>query len=611
MTLEQQKWRIAMKRSDLFLALILSVLLLLSGCNTEIPEESKPPETDAPITEAPDTTPPETEAAPITTFGGVPIAEITEIAYYGNQLKASASKLAQALQLLGAGEINIHEGTPADGGYAIELGCATTDPRLEGLGKYEAIVSADGKTIFGAVNGTKFGHEYAANIISSLLGEADYADAFTKRSILHDITVLEKDENPPLIDNTQDTSSVHFQGTTQYDALQYRCGDNMVFDISLKQNDQDVACTRFKYVVAGDDGKEISGTVDGSTGSIRLTTSLTVPGFVRVTITAIGERSQPLENALIYDGGAGADIRKIEQSMPEPTHYDKFWADQLAKLDEIGIEVLSMTEIPSGNDDFVAYDVSLNCLGPKNGKDMPSTFIMTMPKDAEPGSLDGYLYYYGYAVPHPATPSCTENGITLSVNSHGLVNYGMPDSYYDEYSDEIGSFGFDNGENMDPYKSYFAGMLLRDIQAARYLLTRPEYNGDGITFHVGSMGSMRSINVAAQIGSDNVKLLDIGYPWMADLGAASVGKMPGWAPSAIDGSGASVPGIRYFDPVNAAKRITAPVVMDCRLGDYICPPSGEVVLYKAFASTEKTLTFAQNSDHGYISPYDEIYTVQW
>jgi cephalosporin-C deacetylase-like acetyl esterase len=62
--------------------------------------------------------------------------------------------------------------------------------------------------------------------------------------------------------------------------------------------------------------------------------------------------------------------------------------------------------------------------------------------------------------------------------------------------------------------------------------------------------------------------------------------------------------LRYFDPVNLAKRISK----NCRveitragLGDYCCPPNGVAILYNNIPGPKK-INWVQGSDHGYVPP---------
>ena len=80
-------------------------------------------------------------------------------------------------------------------------------------------------------------------------------------------------------------------------------------------------------------------------------------------------------------------------------------------------------------------------------------------------------------------------------------------------------------------------------------------------------------------------------PWFCDVSGAELNRrvdswfMPQW----VDGLG-------YFDATNHAKRIKGKVNIYAGLGDYVCPPTGEMVLFNAI-QTEKRILFRQGRTH--------------
>ena len=60
--------------------------------------------------------------------------------------------------------------------------------------------------------------------------------------------------------------------------------------------------------------------------------------------------------------------------------------------------------------------------------------------------------------------------------------------------------------------------------------------------------------------------------------------------------------LRYFDPVNFAKRVSPKCRVEIEragLGDYTCPPSGVAVLYNNLKCPKK-INWVQGSTHGYV-----------
>ena len=111
----------------------------------------------------------------------------------------------------------------------------------------------------------------------------------------------------------------------------------------------------------------------------------------------------------------------------------------------------------------------------------------------------------------------------------------------------------------------------------------------------GSMGGMQSIWAAAL--DPAVTEAKPCVPWNCDMGGRDTLKrnINSWY---IKES----PALRYYDPVNLAKRIGP----KCRVeitragfGDYCCPPSGVSVLYNNLKCPKK-INWVQGSTHGYV-----------
>lgn len=385
----------------------------------------------------------------------------------------------------------------------------------------------------------------------------------------------------------------YFRGSTTKNALGYACGEKMVFELELVHGGSAADALRFgvplfKWECFGDDGEHTFGSCSGENGVIRFETSISKPGFVHVIVTACAVDGTPLLGIDKFEGGAGAEIASIEQAVPDPEDFDEFWKKQREKLETIEPELLMKTEVASGNDGYVAYDVKIKAYG-----NAPVSAVLTMPKNAEKNSLKGQVSFHGYGL-DSSRICCIENTVCIDVNVHGYDNF-KPQEYYDSYGREHSGFGFERDLNKNPETSFFRDLILRGIQAVRFMRTLPEYDGKGFLISGGSMGAMQSVNVAANI--DDARGLDIFIPWLCDLGGITVGRLRGWRPELDEG-------LRYYDTVSQAKRVKCPVKIVCGLGDYVCPPSGEVVLWKNF-NTEKSIRFVQNMTHPY-RPIEEV-----
>ncbi len=388
-------------------------------------------------------------------------------------------------------------------------------------------------------------------------------------------------------------ANAYFYGSTTKNAIEYKCGEEIVFDLTLIKDDKPLPCALFKWSCDTDDGNHFEGECDGKTGKLTFSVKLERCGFAHVVVTPYDENGEKLCDCDVFEGGAGVDIMDIEQGLPDPEDFDEFWAKTVKEIYDYSCEPYEMVKIESTNPDFDSFDIKIAAPGKT-----PVSGYLTVPKNAKAGATSCRLMTQGYGYAS-AEKHYKENTITLGLNSHGILN-GQPQEYYDNLRDNgLSGFGFNAEENKSPDTCYFKNMIQRDLQGARFLKSLPEYDGKGLILEGGSMGAMQAVSVAAH--TEDVAMLTICVPWMCDLGGITKGRLRGWRPDISHG-------ILYFDTVNQAKRVKCPVKIECGLGDYICPPSTEVVLYKNF-NTPKSITFVQNKTHPYTAPKYQSYSI--
>ncbi len=389
---------------------------------------------------------------------------------------------------------------------------------------------------------------------------------------------------------------VFFVGSTEKDATAYAVGEDMTFVLSLQNEGGDaVPCAKYAYARRSDGSTETeTGMIDADAdGKFVYTTKIDRPGFVHLTVRACDADGNAIDTYDIFEGGACAGFDEIRQAGSIPADYDAFWARVIhEELDPVKPELLEQVYYNCGDPGDIVYDIKIAAPGGK-----PVSGYLRMPRDAKDGTLPLTVSFMGYSCTGAPIPSKT-SGIWLYVNPHGIEN-GRSDAYYGKLSrEEIGAFGFETDKNEHPDTVYFKYMILRDLQALRYAKTLPQWDGKNITVSGGSMGAFQPTHVAAF--DPDVTYLDIAIPWMCDLRGVEDGRLPGWLPAASHG-------LDYYDTVTAASRVRCKAHVFAGLGDYVCPPSGEVSLYHAM-TCPVTFTLAQNRTHPYQAPVFDSYT---
>ena len=397
-------------------------------------------------------------------------------------------------------------------------------------------------------------------------------------------------------------SAPYLRGATDRDPLSYAVGEDIVFTVSLEGAPAFPDGVSAAWRRSGDDGVEEKGSWDGR-APLTVKTKLGRAGFVRLTVAprhaANGRPWRPEGSGVdvFFDGGAGADVKSLVQSKPEPKDFDEFWKSCRGELDAVPVEA-DLEEIPSPADGVRLYKVRVTCPGGTGF----TTGYLSVPaggeKVAASASFFGYQYSWtkGAYMPPSSVPT---KEMRFFVSAHGY-ELGRDGAYYESVRKAAGSNGFGHGfdpeQNAKPGTCYFHGMALRVMRALEYLKTRPEWNGRDLAVAGGSQGSLQAMWCAAFV--PGVTEAQIFIPWLCDVGGTTDGRNHGdWFPQ-------WAPGLDYFDQVNVAKRVPGTcrvVISRIGLGDYIAPPCGAAMMYRSL-KCPKSAVWMQGSTHGYVPP---------
>ena len=392
------------------------------------------------------------------------------------------------------------------------------------------------------------------------------------------------------------------KGETDKPPLSYAVGEDIVFTVSLEGAEAFPDGVSATWRRSGDDGAEEKGTWDGRS-PLTVKTSLKRAGFVRLTVeprhTANGRpwRAEGASSDVFFDGGAGADVKALVQSKPEPKDFDAFWRGCRDELAAVPVKA-DLEEIPSPTEGARLYKAKVTCPGGTGF----TTGYLSVPvgekKVMAVASFFGYGASWGRGAYMPPS-SVPTTAIRFFVSAHGF-ELGREPAYYQAMRKAAGSNGFGHGfdpvQNAKPETCYFHGMALRVMRAVEYLKTRPEWNGQDLVVVGGSQGSLQAMWCAAFV--PGVTEAQISIPWLCDVGGTTDGRNHGdWFPK-------WAPGLDYFDQVNVAKRVP----QTCRvaisrigLGDYIAPPCGATIMYRSL-KCPKSAVLVQGSTHGYVPP---------
>ena len=382
----------------------------------------------------------------------------------------------------------------------------------------------------------------------------------------------------------------YFVGTTLTDPLSYRIGEKMVFRIRVKHMDDYLDIPWIQYSLVSDDGQKEDGYIPkGEDGWFYIEASISKSGFVYIQAKACDENRQTIEGIAVYNGSAGADIGDIHRATKTPEDYHAFWDSLHARVEATEPRLLSCRRLEDGNHpDFELFDMRIRAPGSEY-----ASVSVAYPRGAQKGSLKFAMFFQGYGV-NPTVPKPLAGYFTVFMNAHSTPNDGSPAYYADQRDHALKGYGFDEEENRRPETTYWAKMLLRDLQALRCfrdheLLTKKDY------YFVGSsQGGMQACNMAAHFDRATAVILNV--PWLSDIdGHALAGRRENAMPKGT--------GVAYFDTAVAAQFLKCPAYIISGLGDPTCNASTQMALFNSIRSP-KYLEFYQNKVHSFTIPWD-------
>ena len=260
----------------------------------------------------------------------------------------------------------------------------------------------------------------------------------------------------------------------------------------------------------------------------------------------------------LYAVGAAVAPSRLGLSTPRPQDFDAFWDAKLAAQSKVAINP-SVTSIQSDIPGIEESVFALDALGSKvHG-------YVAKPARQGPFPAIIQLQYAGiYALdPHWAAQRASDGWLVINVDAHDKLpsdpSGDVPKSYV-----AVG--------NADREKSYFLDMYLRDSRALDYLLTRSDWDGKTIVLTGGSQGGQQSFALAG-LRPDKITAVLVCVPAGADTNGDLHGRKSGFPNWPSDNPEAMETAL-YFDPVNFASRIKAPVMAGMGFIDTVSPPAG-------------------------------------
>ena len=142
-------------------------------------------------------------------------------------------------------------------------------------------------------------------------------------------------------------------------------------------------------------------------------------------------------------------------------------------------------------------------------------------------------------------------------------------------------------------------MYLRASRALDYLMTRADWDGKTIVLTGGSMGGQQSLALAG-LRPDKINAVLVCVPAGADTNGDLHGRKAGY-PNWLSTSPDVMQTALYFDTVNFAMRIKAPVLAGMGFIDTISPPAGIFTMLNQIPGAVEALPMIE-SEHDNLTP---------
>jgi cephalosporin-C deacetylase len=290
----------------------------------------------------------------------------------------------------------------------------------------------------------------------------------------------------------------------------------------------------------------------------------------------------------LYAVGAAVAPTKIGLSTPRPADFDSFWAGKLAAQAKIPMSP-ALTRVDTDVPGVEMYTFVVAAMG--------SNVQGYLAKPAKDGKFPALilLQYAGvYALnAHSVAARAAEGWLVMDVDAHDK----LPSDPAGNAPRNYASIG-----NTDRETSYFLNMYLRDSRALDYLITRPDWDGKTIVLMGTSMGGQQSLMLAG-LRPEKITAVLVCVPAGADLNADLHGRKAGY-PNWPSNDAKVMQAALYFDPVNFASRIQAPVLAAMGFIDTISPPAGIWTALNQIPGAKEPLPMIE-SEHNNLTPQKE------
>jgi cephalosporin-C deacetylase-like acetyl esterase len=208
------------------------------------------------------------------------------------------------------------------------------------------------------------------------------------------------------------------------------------------------------------------------------------------------------------------------------------------------------------------------------------------------------------------TDRAAEGWLALDISAHDLP-IDQPKAFYKaQFEGPLKNYWAIG--NDDRETSYFLPMYLSCYRAAKYLESRPDWDGKTLIVSGGSQGGQQAIMIAGLYPHFTAALAI--RPAGGDMRAPEAGRAPGW-PMWYDWAQDKDPekvhhASEYFDPANFAPHINCPVLAGLGLLDEVAAPASILAVMNRVAAPKEIVIMPQ-ATHQSEGETSKPYYTRW
>ena len=334
------------------------------------------------------------------------------------------------------------------------------------------------------------------------------------------------------------------------------------------------------------------GKLDLSSGADKIEVTGDEPEMIYVAIEPVEKPASGgntgRDNGL-YAVGAAVAPTKIAMDTPRPADFDSFWDGKLAAQAKVPINPV-LTPVQTDTPAVEMNTFVLDALG----SHVQGYLARPAAKEGKFPALILLQYAGVYALNARSVAShAAEGWLTIDVDSHDK----LPSDPAGNAPRNYAALG-----NTDRETSYFLNMYLRDSRALDYLMTRPDWDGKTVVLMGTSMGGQQSLMLAG-LRPEKITAVLVCVPSGADADGDLHGRKagyPNWPANDPKVMNAAL----YFDTINFASRIKAPVLAAMGFIDTTSPPAGIWTALNQISVPKEPLPMIE-SEHNNLTPQKE------